>query len=599
MFQTVSHSCDFCVVGGGMAGLCAAIAAARKGLRVVLMHERPVLGGNASSEIRMWICGAGGRDNRETGILEELALENLRINPQKKFALWDAVLYGAAKAQKNLTLLLNCSCMDGVCENESLKSVTGWQMTTQLFHRVEAPLFADCSGDSVLAPITNARIRYGREAADEFKERFGAVERDAKTMGASCLLQARETTRECRYIPPSFAARFNDGNVNNRVPDPKNYFENYWYIELGGDRGIGDSEEVRDELLKITYGLWDYVKNKKTGYESFELDWVGFLPGKRESRRYIGDVTVTQNDLEGDGDNYPDIVAFGGWPLDDHPPGGFYSAEPANRSVKTAMPYGISLRALYSENIKNLMFAGRNISASHAALTSARVMGTCAVMGQAVGTAAWIAVRDSVGPRGVYENAMDELRSTLMYDDCYIPFARMDVGVLTKSAELVGTNPENLENLRNGLDRPRDGSDNGWHCEKGGYFEYRFKTPEYIKELRLVFDSDLNRGMKTERGKTDADEYDRDALSASEFRHATKSNTLLSEREVFLPGFLVRDFRVEAFDETSRPVFALDHTDNARRLVIIKIEKPAAALRVTLERTYGFYPIHIFSATLR
>ena len=178
MLERRALKCDLCVVGGGMAGMSAAISAAREGLQVVLMHERPVLGGNASSEIRMWICGAWGRNNRETGILEEIALENLYRNPTKSYAVWDTVLYDFVRRESNITLLLNCTCME--CRTEEglfscgrtrkIVSVTGYQMTTQCFYEIEAPLFCDCSGDSILAPLSGAKFRLGREAGSEFGE---------------------------------------------------------------------------------------------------------------------------------------------------------------------------------------------------------------------------------------------------------------------------------------------------------------------------------------------------------------------------------------------------------------------------------------------
>ena len=192
---------DLCVVGGGMAGLTAAISAAREGLSVVLMHERPVLGGNASSEIRMWVCGARGENNRETGILEEIMLENLYRNPTKSYAIWDTVLYDFVRREKNITLLLNCTCMDADVEHGEfsdgrdtrIKSVTGYQMTTQTFFTVSAKFFSDCSGDSILAPLTGAEFRYGREGSEEFGEDASSLRPDAMTMGMSCLIYGRET----------------------------------------------------------------------------------------------------------------------------------------------------------------------------------------------------------------------------------------------------------------------------------------------------------------------------------------------------------------------------------------------------------------------
>lgn len=209
MLNRKKITCDFCVIGGGMAGICAAIAAARGGASVVLMHERPVLGGNASSEIRMWICGANGENNRETGIMEEIALENYYRNPTKNYFIWDSVLYDFVVREKNITLLLNCTCMDaetqtGTFEYGRTKKIiraTGYQMTTQTFFDVFSTYYADCSGDSILAPLTGAEYRIGREAGSEFGEITNVKEHDGYTMGMSCLIQGRETDQKISYIP--------------------------------------------------------------------------------------------------------------------------------------------------------------------------------------------------------------------------------------------------------------------------------------------------------------------------------------------------------------------------------------------------------------
>ena len=190
-FVTVEHQADFCVVGGGLAGVCAAVAAARHGLKVVLMHDRPVFGGNSSSEIRMWVCGAQGDNNRETGLLEEIMMENQYRNPDKNYFIWDSVLYGLVRKELNITALLNCSCLDASMEDGCIRSVTGWQTTTQKFHRVSAAFFADCSGDSVLAPITGAPFRTGRESCYEFQESIEPEKQDSP-----------------QYISPAFPAHW-------------------------------------------------------------------------------------------------------------------------------------------------------------------------------------------------------------------------------------------------------------------------------------------------------------------------------------------------------------------------------------------------------
>lgn len=181
--KSIEHTADLCVVGGGMAGICAAISAARHGIKVVLVQDRGVLGGNASSEIRMWICGAHGKDNRETGIIEEILLENFYQNPQLSYPLWDMVLFDKTTRQDNLTLLLNTSCLDAKTKSGRIVSIKAWQSPCETMHTVKARFFADCSGDSILSTLTGAHFRYGRESASEFKESIEPEKADKKTMG--------------------------------------------------------------------------------------------------------------------------------------------------------------------------------------------------------------------------------------------------------------------------------------------------------------------------------------------------------------------------------------------------------------------------------
>ena len=166
----LEHKTQLCVIGGGMAGLCCAISAARHGISVVLIHDRPVLGGNASSEIRMWVRGSHGVDNRETGIVEELILENFYQNPSHKYPIWDSVLYEKAMAEDNLTVLLNTSCLDCIMDGDRIVSVKAWQSNAETFHTVLADYFADCSGDSILSTLSGAEFMYGREAKRDFNE---------------------------------------------------------------------------------------------------------------------------------------------------------------------------------------------------------------------------------------------------------------------------------------------------------------------------------------------------------------------------------------------------------------------------------------------
>ncbi len=166
---------DVCVVGGGLAGTFAAIAAARHGAKVVLMQDRPVLGGNASSEIRMWVSGAGSRvrNLQETGIMEEVLLENMYRNPTRNFSIWDSILYEKVKAEENIELLLNCACCFAECDGNTIKNVTGFQLTTYTWQTVEAEVFIDCSGDSILAELVDAEYMVGREARKPLEKAGG------------------------------------------------------------------------------------------------------------------------------------------------------------------------------------------------------------------------------------------------------------------------------------------------------------------------------------------------------------------------------------------------------------------------------------------
>ncbi|MGC9349505.1 MAG: FAD-dependent oxidoreductase [Anaerolineae bacterium] len=569
--KRVTHQVDFCVVGGGLAGMSAAIAAARHGAKVALMQDRPVLGGNASSEVRMWICGAHGENNRETGIVEEISLENRYRNPRRNYSIWDSVLYEAVRFEPNITVLLNCSCNDLQMDGPRIARVKGWQLTTQTWHIVEADLFADCSGDSILAPLSEAEVRLGREARGEFNEDIEPEQADSYTMGMSCLLQARETTSPQPFVPPAWAYVYeSDEDLPFRghgVPD-----SNFWWIELGGTRdSIHDTEEIRDELLKAAFGVWDHVKNRGDhNADNWALDWVGFLPGKRESRRYVGDYILTQNDVRAEG-RFDDLVAYGGWTMDDHHPGGIdYAGEPTIFHPAPS-PFGIPYRCLYSRNAENLFCAGRNISVTHAAMSATRVMATCALLGQAVGTAAAIATRETTSPRGVYWDYIAELKQTLMEDDCYLPWNRREVPGLAREAELTASEGD-PEPLRNGLDRPIGDDDNGWSGDVGSWVTYTFEQPERVQELRFIFDSDLNRPEK-----------------------GMPAHYPLEMPLVSVPETLVRAFQVEALGADGNWRVLIQQKNNHQRLVRLAVDTKAKALRFIPEATWGAERVHLFA----
>lgn len=589
IFKVIEHHVELCVVGGGMAGMLAAITAARHGSKVLLMNDRPILGGNASSEVRMWIRGAHGANMKETGILEEIALENIYRNPGLNFSIWDSVLYEKVRFEPNIELLLNCSCCELGMDNDRIQVVKGWQTTTQKWHIVNAKLFADCSGDSILAPMSGAEWRWGREASDEFNEDIEPSKADAGTMGMSCLLQARETGSPSIYIPPKWAYAYTKESLPFRIrlDEPRDWMkDNYWWMELGGEQDtIHDTEELRDELLKVAFGVWDFIKNSgHCDARDWELDWVGFLPGKRESRRYLGDHVLTQNDVRSEG-RFDDIVAYGGWSMDDHHPGGIQYEGRSTIFHPAPSPYGIPYRCLYSKNIHNLLFAGRNISATHAALSSTRVMATCAMLGQAVGTAAFIAIRDGLDPRGVYEKKIDELKQTLMDDDCYLPWNAHHVSEITEKANIIASGGDPSP-LVNGIDRPVGEDYNGWTGTLGSWVELDFGTKIEINCARMVFDSDLDR--ETWEG-----------LDDNIRTFPMRCNISAHEKPVYIPKTLVKAFRLDIPDEEGGWKVVYRENHNYQRLVKVDLCLSTSRIRLVLEATWGSKDVRMFAFEVR
>jgi hypothetical protein len=583
VFQHHIHQVDLCVVGGGMPGLTAALAAARHGARVLLMQDRPVLGGNASSECRVHICGADRHNQiknlRETGILEELRLENLRHNLQRNFSIWDTLLYEKALAEPNLTLLLNCTCQDATMDGNQIRSITGWQLTTQIYHTVEARIYADCSGDAILAPLTGALSRMGRESRDEYSESIAPEVADEHTMGMTCLFQAREYASEQPYEPPAWVYRYADcAELPYGAKGHRWWQMGYWWVELGGEQhSIHDTEKLRDELLKITFGVWDHIKNRCSNRQAaanWALDWVQFLPAKRESRRYIGEHVLTQNDIESGG-HFSDNVAYGGWTMDDHHPAGFNAVRvsaPATIFHHSPSPYGIPYRCLYSRNVTNLMFAGRNASCTHTAMSSTRVMGTGCSMGQAVGTAAALAISRGLLPAQLNEH-MAELQQSLLRDDAYIPYLAQELPGLTRAAHL-SASQGNPEPVRDGIHRPIGKNVHAWIAQTGDQLTYEFTQPEWINQISLVLDSALDRNIQ--------------------MSYHQKENPADPAQRGQPPGTLPRHFRLEGLLDGEWQVLA-DIGDNHQRLVRLSVDKTLEGLRFILLSTWGNEPSKVFA----
>jgi hypothetical protein len=515
--KTTNLEVDLTVAGGGLAGLCAALAAVRNGLRTVLIQDRSVLGGNASSEIKMHVVGAdchGSRPGaRETGLIEELRLEDAFRNPGRCYSLWDVLLYEKAVAEPNLTLLLDTACVG--CEQAadgSIQSLKAVRTSTEEEFVIRARFFADCTGDGGLGASAGAEFLRGREAKSDFGESLALEEGDDKTLGSSILLTGRRCETPQAFIPPPWIRKFRKEDFKHRPIQSYEY--GYWWFEWGGHLDtIADSPTViRHELLRIALGVWDYVKNSGDHPDAanWTLDWVGNLPGKRESRRFLGRHVLTQDDVFS-GRLFDDAVAYGGWWVDLHPPMGIDAPEEQPcEQIHFPHLFTIPLGCLHSRNVPNLFFAGRNLSATHVAFASTRVMATCALAGQAVGTAAALLASgdgNDIAALATPE-AIEKIQQQLLKDDVFLPGRRnsdpRDLAPQAKiasSSELPG---HPADAVVDGLARPlpnhlgpwADGESHAWKAAEGpAWIELSWNSPIQVTEIHLCFDSGLDREL--------------------------------------------------------------------------------------------------------
>jgi hypothetical protein len=507
----VDLACDVLVAGGGLAGVLAAVAAARNGATVVLAQDRSRLGGNSSSEVKMHVVGANchkGRPGwREGGLLEEFRLDDAVNNPQRSFELWDLLLYDKVVSEPNVTLLLDTTVYAATTRDGRITRVLARCDKTEHLYRITPQLCCDCTGDSRLALEAGAGMRSGREARAEFQESLAPERADDHTLGSSILFTSRKYDRPMPFRPPKWARQVTKEQLRLRPITSWEY--GYWWIEWGGHLSpVRDNEQVRFELLAVVLGVWDYIKNSGNHPDSapWAMDWIGMIPGKRGSRRVHGDVVLTQHDLADPGKDFEDAVAIGGWPMDDHPPGGFDRADlPPAKQVQTPEVYNIPLRALYSRDVANLLMAGRNISASHVAFTSTRVMATCGVIGQAVGTAAALCARHGLTPRGLYQDRkrLAELQQALLRDDQTIKNRRNeDPADRARQARVTASDAfEHAEpgNVIGGVARDIPGrSINRWTTvmtPDGPWVELSWDRPQALREVQVTFDSGFQREL--------------------------------------------------------------------------------------------------------
>ena len=467
-FTNVVLNADYVVAGGGLTGVCSAIAAAREGLRVVLIQDRPVLGGNASSEVRLWALGAtshmgnNNRWSREGGIIDEILVENVYRNKEGNPVLFDMVLMDKVLTEKNITLLLNTTLYKVDKSNDrNISSVTAINSQNGTEYSISGQMFADCTGDGTLGYLAGASFRMGAEDRTVYGEEFAPDKQEyGELLGHSILFYIKDIGKPVEYTAPNFALK----DVETLIPKLQNpnYFNvnqlgcKYWWLEYGGRLDtILDTEEIKYELWKVVYGVWDYIKNsgKFPQAKTLTLEWVGLFPGKRESRRFNGLYTLTQQDVINQSTHY-DAVAYGGWAIDLHPADGVYAGGNGCHQWHSKGVYQIPYRCYVTPDLDNLFVGGRIISSSHVANGTTRVMCTSALGGEVIGRAASICLSKGYKPIDLVDrDRIGLLQSLLVKNGNFIPGIAVAVeDNLADSAEISVSSVLELDDL------PADGT---------------------------------------------------------------------------------------------------------------------------------------------
>lgn len=415
---TPAHAGDFdlVVVGGGMAGTAAAISAARLGLQVALIQDRPVLGGNNSSEVRVHL--GGGIHLPPYPALGAVVAEldsGHKGNAQPAHAYDDEKKLAVVRAEKNIRLFLNTRAVAVERRGSRIAAVVARDVRTGRETRYAAPLFVDATGDGVIGYLAGADHRYGRESRAETGEPLAPETPDRLVMGTSVMWYSEDAGRPVPFPECPWALQFNDQTVQNATRGD-------WNWEAGLDRDqVNDIEAIRDHGLRAVFGNWAFQKNHardKEKYANLRLAWVAYIGGKRESRRLLGDVILNQHDIENRRE-FPDAAVTATWSIDLHYPDPKNSQHFPGQEFRSIAkfgkkePYAVPYRCFYSRNVENLFMAGRNISVTHVALGTVRVMRTTGMMGEVVGMAASLCRRYDTTPRRVYQYHLDELKELM------------------------------------------------------------------------------------------------------------------------------------------------------------------------------------------
>jgi len=434
---------DLVVVGGGMAGCCTAVSAARRGCRVALIQNRPVLGGNNSSEVRVGLSGLIHQEPypKLGNLVDEIGpvghwnlweakrepdsprsqriLAIIENHPEKKIHnagpasnYEDQKKIDVVRAEKNIRLCLNMHVNEVEIDGNRIVSVTAQNIRTGERLKFRAHLFADCMGDGNFGILAKADYREGREARNETGEELAPDQGDELVMGTSVQWYSVEEQEPSTFPECSWGVQFDDMSCIKTTRGD-------WDWETGALRDqVTEFERIRDYALRVTFGNWAVLKNHerfKSEFANRRLAWVAYIGGKRESRRLIGDVILRQQDIVNQTD-FPDACVTATWSIDLHYPKTPRCACEAFRSEAQQLkikPYAIPYRCLYSRNVKNLMMAGRNISVTHVALGTVRVQRTTGMMGEILGLAASLCKKHDCDPRVVYKKHLVEFRELL------------------------------------------------------------------------------------------------------------------------------------------------------------------------------------------
>ncbi len=404
---------DVVIVGGGIAGCGAALAAAEQGLNVALIHDRPVLGGNASEEIRVHTLGITGKSEKI------LKMINTRHWPNGSAKAIDDNLkrQAAFKNKDNIKLFFNWRAYGVKTSDNRIESVNARHVKSGEQRRFSAPIFIDCTGDGWIGYWAETEYRYGRESRDEFSEgwdEFGDLwspkKPDNRVMGSSILWYSRKSEKKVDFPAVPWAM-----DVAKDMSALKGRW--FWEYSDNSKHQINDAEDIRDHMLRAIYGSFANAK-KKPGNANVELGWVGYLLGKRESRRLMGDYIYTMNDMV-ESRQFPDAVAEEIREIDVHYQRKLKDSKYdflSEALFKKTEKYYIPFRCLYSKDVENMMMAGRCFSCSHIGLGGPRVMNTTGQMGIATGYAASLCKKYNTSPRGVYKNHIKELRKLIGYE---------------------------------------------------------------------------------------------------------------------------------------------------------------------------------------